>query len=618
MDIRPHGKSVVAQGYSSRRGDHRDTRPAWRVDRSMLCSVAFGFMNASFSSGALAQNPLAAAAPASPAQPASNPDVVKQIEERLRNTEEMNRRLAERLERSSREHSDQLNRLLQKIGELSNRLEKSESAAKVDGAALPSAPPPQPILPAAPPVADTPGPIVPAPPWPITAGAMDVAGDGDDQDNPVPDYTEGQFAPFQPPPGYPPSNLTKTKRFPLNGSFGPGFEFKTPDDEYRLVIHYESQIEARLWNQTDQIPANSGIFLPRQRIFFSGNISRPIEYEFALNRGSGGTVNVLNAFINVHLDDRLQVRLGRFFTPLPYDQYAISNYWLPTPERSIFTTNLSLNRQFGLMAWGYLFDQRLDYAAGIFNGSRNSFESLNNGVDFVSYINARPFQNSDALPFAKFLNLGTSVAVGNQDQPAVPFAFRIAGGSPNSDIPGAGTTPFLVLNRDTLERGQRLLGSVHAAYFYKGLSLIGEWQYGYGGYANPANPTSVRVPFAGYYVTGGYFLTGEHVEQRSRVRPLRPFIPRKGERRGPGAWEAVARFSELRLGREIFTGGFADPDQWSNSAQTTEVGMNWYWNDYIKIYTFWLHGEFGEPVLYRPGRYQQTADMFWMRFQLYF
>ena len=171
------------------------------------------------------------------------------------------------------------------------------------------------------------------------------------------------------------------------------------------------------------MPANSGIFLPRQRIFFTGNITKPIEYEFAINRGSGGSLNVLNAFINVHFDDRFEFRFGRFFTPFTYDQYAISNYWLPTPERSVFTTNLGLNRQFGLMAWGYLFDKRLDYAAGVFNGSRNSFESLNHGVDFVAYLNTRPFQESESLRFARFLNLGTSVAFGHQDQGPYPYRF---------------------------------------------------------------------------------------------------------------------------------------------------------------------------------------------------
>ena len=180
----------------------------------------------------------------------------------------------------------------------------------------------------------------------------------------------------------------------------------------------------------------------------------------------------------MHFDDRFEVRFGRFFAPLPYDQYAISNYWLLTPERSLFTTNVGLGRQIGLMGWSYLFDKRLDYAAGIFNGSRNSFESLTNGVDFVAFLNTRPFQESESLKFARFLNLGTSVAFGHQDQPPVPVSFRMGGGSPNADNPGAGTTPFLILNPDVIERGDRLLGSVHAAYFYKGLSLIGEWQYG--------------------------------------------------------------------------------------------------------------------------------------------
>jgi phosphate-selective porin OprO/OprP len=46
--------------------------------------------------------------------------------------------------------------------------------------------------------------------------------------------------------------------------------------------------------------------------------------------------------------------------------------------------------------------------------------------------------------------------------------------------------------------------------------------------------------------------------------------------------------------------------------------MNWYWNEHLKIYMFWLHGEFGEPVLFRPGAFQRSADTFWLRCQLWF
>ena len=526
---------------------------------------------------------------ASSAPPPATPVTVEQLAERLRTMEEMNRKLAEQLEKSNREHDEQMKRLLEKLGEL--------SPPSTNGA--------------------------------TNAGTSTGSMGGESsaysttpsryRDTPVPDYTEGQFDPNTPAPGYPLTDLSSTKRMPLTGTFGPGFKWQTEDEEFQLRVHLESQFDARIWGQRNQVPANSGLFLPRQRIFFDGNITKRIEYELSINRGLGGNINILNAFINLHFDDRFQIRFGRYFTPFTYDQYAISNYWLPTPERSLFTTNVGLNRQFGLMGWGYLFDKRLDYAAGFFNGSRNSFESLANSVDFVTFLNARPFQQSESFEFAKALNLGTSFAFGHQDQAPVPVAFRIGAASPNSDVPGPGVTPFLILNPNVIERGNRLLGSVHAAYFYKSLSLIGEWQYGYGGYATVSNHTSVQVPFSGFYVVGGYFLTGEEVERRSRVTPLRPFIPiKRSDPIGPGAWELVSRVSALSLGEKIFTSGFADPNLWSNQAITTELGLNWYWNDYVKMYMFWLHGNFADPVQFRPGGLQKTADMFWLRFQLYF
>ena len=271
------------------------------------------------------------------------------------------------------------------------------------------------------------------------------------------------------------------------------------------------------------------------------------------------------------------------------------------------------------MGWGYLFDKRLDYAAGVFNGSRNSFENLSNGVELTGYLNARPFQESTSMPFLRFLNVGSSIGFGHQDQPPSPAALRVGAGSPDTNIPGAATIPFMVLNPNVIEEGGRVIGSVHAAYYLKGLSLIGEWQYGFGSYTTPDRSAPASVPFSGYYAEAGYFLTGEEVERRTRVTPLRPLIPlSRDDQRGCGALEAVARVSELRLGDEVFSDGFADPTLWSNSAVTTELGVNWYWNDYIKVYALWLHADYGDPVEIRPGDSKKTSDMFWLRWQLYF
>ncbi len=89
---------------------------------------------------------------------------------------------------------------------------------------------------------------------------------------------------------------------------------------------------------------------------------------------------------------------------------------------------------------------------------------------------------------------------------------------------------------------------------------------------------------------------------------MRPLIPSKrGDPIGPGAGRSWARVSELRLGEKICGSGFADPNLWSNQAVTTELGLNWYWNEYIKMYAFWLHGQFADPVQYRPGATQKTG-----------
>jgi phosphate-selective porin OprO/OprP len=579
--------------------------------------------------------------------------------------EEMNRKLIESIERSARAHDERLNAMMQQVKDLKRELDEVKSAkdaasGQPDGssavAPLPGLPFPNggkridpfvvPMRIEEPQQNGPPGGLVP-----LTTDAADFADVlPSDAMTPVPDYLEGEVgeaprsffrSPFStlpiepetPVPDYQDGVVTfntpvpmrerltqprRPDRSPLDGYFGTGFWWQTQDEEFQLRIRIGSQFDLREWSPGDYDFPTSGIYLPRQRVFFAGRITKPLEYELAFNRGMNNT-DLLNAYLNYHVDDRLEIRLGRYFTPLGFDQYAIPIYWMPTPERSLFTTNVGTNRQVGLMAWGYLFDSKLDYAVGAFNGGRNSFQSQNNAMDVNAYLNVRPFQDSETLPFLRYLNVGTSAAYGYQDQRPVPQAFQIGAISPNSNVPGLGTIPFLILDNDVIEKGERLLGSVHMAYYYKSLSLIGEWQYGYGNYASRSRRNSVAVPFDGYYATAAYFLTGEEIERRAVVRPNRPFRPFSGSAdSGPGAWEAVARVTELRLGESVFDAGFADPKLWSDSALQTEVGLNWYWNEYLKVYMFWLHADFGEPVMNRPGKYQSAANMFWMRFQLFY
>jgi phosphate-selective porin OprO/OprP len=404
------------------------------------------------------------------------------------------------------------------------------------------------------------------------------------------------------------------KKLPVQASFGSGFELTTPDDEYQLQIHNMTALEERSYTGQPQTPVRSGFYLARERWYFSGRITKPIEYYTAINR-SYGSFDVLDAYLNFRYDDRIQIRAGRYRVPYSFEWYAYPIQYQIQPERSPFAVNFGLNRMLGVMAWGQPFEKEVDYAIGLFNGSRNSFQPFSDSLDFIAFLNGRPFQRVSSLPWLAHLNIGGSVDAGREDNPLYANPLRISQNGTNSSTAIAASPAFLAFNNGTTETGPRTLWSIHMAYYYKHLSLIAEWEAGFDTYARSGQQTA--IPLSGYYFTFAYFLTGETVEGRGMVKPLRPFELRKGKF-GLGAIEATARFASLDIGSQIFTAGLADPNLWTNRLSVLNLGWNWYLNEYTKVYFLWEHAAFASPVAYRPGVFQSASDMLWMRVMFYF
>jgi phosphate-selective porin OprO/OprP len=536
-----------------------------------------------WASAARSQAPPAPAMPAPAVPSATVPPATAGVEDRLSRLEEQNRRLLEqnarlmeRLEAITGEHRA----LLERVNRLSDDTSSEGGAgardnpADEDAAGPPSGPP-----------------ILPGPEEDTSA-----EGGAGARDNP-PERTGAKV--------------------PLRGTFGPGFELMTADEEFQIQFHNETQVEYRAFDHTGQGTVHNGFFLPRQFWVFSGRITKPIEYVTSFQKGLGN-VDVRDAFVNFRYDDRFMFKVGRFKPPFTYEFYAISNQDLMAPERSMFAINFGDNRELGAMAWGDLFEERLDYAVGMFNGPRNSFEDFNDTQNVTAYLNARPFGQSERFAFLRNLNLGGSVEAGEQDNPALPRAIRTAVNAGLSNGTSTAAPAFLIFNDDVEESGWRAMWNLHLAYFYRGLSLQAEWDSGTAAYAPSANhDREVRVPVTGYYVQAGYFLTGESLDRRTQVDIIRPFSLRKGSR-GLGAFEVQARFASLNLGREVFLGGLADPNLWTNSAYTIDAGLNWYLNRYVKVYLDWQHAEFGDPVIFHPGEFRRTSNLYWIRLQIYF
>ena len=415
-------------------------------------------------------------------------------------------------------------------------------------------------------------------------------------------------------------------KLPIKSSYdfdNDGFLWSTDDDEYTLGVRAMSQVEARIYEQTNQFPVSSGFYNPRTRVYFEGHFTRPIQYEFSF-QNTFDLVGLLDAYLNFNYDPRLQIRIGRYKTPFTYEWYRVHVWHLLAPERSLFANNYEGNRRFGLMGWGSLFDQRIEYAVGTFNTQRNSYQPFDNRQDVMAFLNFKPFYNREAGFLLRDLHVGGSVDAGHEDQPTVPAVLRTnsapsAAGVNSSAAANSATLPFLAFNSNVMERGPRALWELHAAYYHGGLSLLGAWEGGYESYSAGTTRPSNRIPIGGWFTQAGYIVTGETIRDRTLIEPLRPFDLRRG-RFGLGALELTARYSLLDLDRRVFTAGLADPNRWTNRAAMTDVGFNWYLNRFVKVYFDWEHAMFGNPIVINTmtGRQQLTSDLFWIRFQVYF
>lgn len=405
---------------------------------------------------------------------------------------------------------------------------------------------------------------------------------------------------------------------PLRVRYDDGFVLSTADDFLLLRIGMMAQMDGKLFLPSDQDPARSGAYLPRVRTYFSGQLGPSWEYEISLQRSVEGTIDILDSSLNYKFQEWLQLKTGRFLVPYSFDWYDHLEEYFIAPERGLFPLNFGLSREAGVMLWGNLGEDQGEYAFGGFSGRLAGLADTNDTQDMVGYVNLRPFRQGQYRPL-RFFNVGGSFAIGRQAFAAEPLSLRTSiQSSENDEAAQAASAIFLDFLPEVVALGNRSQQAIHTALYSGGLSLEAEWASGQYDYRNAEGQT-VRLPVDGYHVTTGYFITGEEVERRETVVPLRPFDPGAGQW-GTGAVEPFFRVSRLALGGEVFRGSLADRDEWTNAATAFEVGWNWYPTRYVKFYFDWQRSNFASPVLINrdTGRFSRTNDLLWVRAQIRF
>ena len=407
----------------------------------------------------------------------------------------------------------------------------------------------------------------------------------------------------------------KTKATPTVSAGADGFWIRSADTNYSLRVRGYGQFDGRYFAGTAPA-ARDTLLIRRMRLGFEGTVTKNYDYRVLTDFGSGitsGTGNnafLQDALVNIHYWPEFQVQLGKFKEPVSLEVLQ-SDANLVFVERGL-PTQLAPNRDVGIQFHGDLFDSRLNYAFGMFNGvpdgGSGDVETVDNEKDFAARVFAKPFHKMDVAALQGFaVGLGGSYgredgALGSYVTPGRNRFFGYASGSATAASP------------NVLAAGEHLRLAPQGYWYYRQFGLFGEYVLSRQQVQRHAGSTFTkgRLDNEAWNVALSYVLTGEDNQFNTPV-PLHPVNLTEGTW---GAWELVARYGEVTIDDAAFplfaaAGSARKIESWG-------VGLNWYLNRNLK-FNFDFEQSFFDAGTGKPNRVTaQDENVFLGRAQFAF
>lgn len=314
------------------------------------------------------------------------------------------------------------------------------------------------------------------------------------------------------------------------------------------------QGDGRFFLESDE--SGTDTFLVRRaRIDLTGKLARYFELrvhpDFA-----GSRIVLLDAYVNVHLVDWLQLRLGKGKVPFGLELLQSPKDFM-FPELGL-PSLLVPNRDVGAMLHGKVLDGAIHWAAGVFNGvpdGASGDEDVNDDKDLAARVFVQPFKPAK-IPVAEGLGLGIAATWGEQ-----------TGALPLHRTPGRQT--FFEYLDTAQADGPRTRFSPQAWFYYGPAGVLGEYVRTREEVSDGA--ARAIVTSSAWQVVGSVVIGGTPAYDGTRLdAPLDP------ERGTFGAVELAARYGELRLDDEPFDDGLALADASAQRARSYGLAASWW------------------------------------------
>lgn len=384
----------------------------------------------------------------------------------------------------------------------------------------------------------------------------------------------------------------KKKETPVVVAGDKGFGIKSADGAFEFKLRGLIQADSRSF-LNDEVPStgvrtgtglDNELLLRRVRPTFEGTVFGKYDFRFTPDFAPAAA-NVQDAYVNARFLPWFKVQAGKFKQPVSLERLQ-SGSDIRFVERSYVANALLPNRDIGVQLHGDLFEGKLSYAAGIFDGvadggsnaANRDSASASKDKEYSARIFAEPFKGEDNV----LAGLGVGLAGTTSDYKGDGIL------NPTYNTPGQ--LALFTYDAAVAGDGKQTRVSPQFNYYYGPFGIIGE--YAKVKHDVTLGAAGTTLDHDAWQLAATYVLTGEDNSFKS-INPKRPFDLDKGQW---GAWELALRYSELNLDKKSFglNGGtvYASAASTQKSAESWAFGVNWYLNKFFKIQTTYEQTKF--------------------------
>lgn len=344
-----------------------------------------------------------------------------------------------------------------------------------------------------------------------------------------------------------------------------GLKAETDDGNFKAQVGGRIQVDGAYYDD-DKTPLGSGTEFRRIRLFSSGSFFKVWDYKAQFDFADGAEVK--DGYLKYKGLENVGITIGQYKEPFSLEELTSSKY-ITFMERSLPVEAFAPSRKIGIGTETY--GDSWSFEVGFFGEEFDVDvdEEGNEGYGVSGRVTFAPINEETRL-----VHLGVSAEYRDPQDTTVRFRAR-----PESHITGerlVDTTGMSGVD-DIVSLG------VEAAAVFGPFSVQGEYiradvsggTLDIGEDDAPILVDTGDPAFAGWYVYGSYFLTGESRPYQTKKRAAFQRVkPNNNFPRGPGAWEIAVRYSTLDLDDGAINGGEQDD---------ITVGLNWYPNPHVRF-----------------------------------